>query len=73
MPTFRKPSKKKVIEKPEKELQKVLDAIKSGGKLVEQSLSIFSSKMEYGIKYPQGGYFKITKRLFDKAKKSLNQ
>lgn len=73
MPTFKKPSKKKVIEKPEKELQNVLDAIKSGGKLVEEYVGIFSSKMEYGIKYPQGGYFKITKRIFDKVKKSLNQ
>jgi hypothetical protein len=46
-----------------KELEKVLDAIKNGAKLLKTE---YWNKTEYGVEYQQGGYFKITKTTYDK-------
>ena len=46
-----------------KELEKALDAIKNGAKLLKTE---YWNKTEYGVEYPQGGYFKITKTTYNK-------
>ncbi len=65
-----KPSKAQVKELATKNLDVVLDAIKNGTKIVEQQ---FWNKTEYGVKYPEGGYFRITKTIYDKIDKQINK
>jgi hypothetical protein len=66
MPSIKKPTKAIVKQKSEKDLQVVLNAIKNGAKVVKKE---YWNKTEYGVEYPGGGYFKITKTTYDKVSK----
>ena len=62
MPTIKKPSKRQVVRKAETDKQKVLNALNTGAKL---ELTKCHNGIEYGVKYLEGGYFRISKRLYD--------
>ena len=66
MPTIRKPSKAQVKQTSTKDVDMVLSAIKIGAKVVKKE---YWNKTEYGVEYPSGGYFKITKTIYDKVSK----
>jgi hypothetical protein len=66
MPTIKKTSKAVVKEKANKNYDKVISAIKNGAKVVKKE---YWNKVEYGVEYPTGGYFRITKTLYDKVSK----
>lgn len=63
MPTIKKPSKAQVKQTASKDYFKALLAIENGAKLVCTQLY---NKVEYGIEYTTGGYYKITKTIYDK-------
>jgi len=63
MPTIKKPSKAQVKQIASKDLEKVLTAIKNGAKVVKKE---YWNKTEYGLEYPQGGYVKISKTIYNK-------
>lgn len=44
------------------DLQKAKNALNNGAKIVEDNKG-------YAIEYPQGGYFKITKTIYNKLSK----
>ena len=60
-------SKKQVRELAEKNLNVVLAAIENGAKTV---ILTSWNQIEYGVQYPQGGYFRITKTIYDKINKN---
>jgi hypothetical protein len=64
MPTIKKPSKAQVKQTSIKNIDKVLIAIENGAKVVKRE---HWNKIEYGVEYPTGGYFKITKTIYDKV------
>ena len=66
MATIKKPSKAVVKEKANKDYDKIISAIKNGAKVVKKE---YWNKVEYGVEYPTGGYFRITKTLYDKIVK----
>lgn len=63
--TIKKPSKAAVNPKAESDYNKAKTALAGGAKLVTTDLY---NRTDYGIEYPTGGYFKITKSLYDKLK-----
>ena len=66
MATIKKPSEAAVKQKANKDYDKIISALKSGAKLIQTKLY---NKIEYGVEYPTGGYFRITKTHYDKLKK----
>jgi len=66
MPTIKKPSKARVSQKANNDIQIALTAIENGAKAV---LVESYNKTEYGILYPEGGYFTITKTIFNQINK----
>jgi hypothetical protein len=63
---IKKPSEAQLKQKSTKDIDLVLNAIKKGGKVVKKE---YWNKIEYGVEYPTGGYFKITKTIYDKVSK----
>ena len=48
------------------DLDKAKQSIQNGAKLITETS--WSGKESYAIQYPQGGYFKITKTIYNKLK-----
>jgi hypothetical protein len=65
MATIKKPSKAQVKLDTCKDLEKTILALNNGAKLV------FDNVFGYGVEYPTGGYFKITKTIHDKITKNF--
>jgi hypothetical protein len=63
MATIKKPSKASVKQIASKDYFKALLVIEKGGKLISTQLY---NKVEYGVQYTTGGYFRITKTIYDK-------
>ena len=51
------------MEKAETNIDKINKAIEKGAKPVKLT---FWNSVEYGLQYNEGGYFRITKRMYDK-------
>jgi hypothetical protein len=66
MATIKKNSKAVVKENANQDLNKVLTALNNGATLVENN---FWNKIEYGVQYPTGGYFRISKNVYNKLTK----
>ena len=47
-------------------VDKIISAIKNGAKVVKKE---YWNKVEYGVEYPTGGYFRITKAIYNKVSK----
>ena len=62
----KQPSKAKVYNKVEGTLKEIQNAVINGA--IIQQIDFFN-KTEYWIKYPQGGYHKISKRIYDSINK----
>lgn len=69
MPTQKKPSKAAVKVEVDKDYDKIITALKKGAKVIKTE---YWNKVEYGVEYPTGGYFRITKRHYDKVTKEYN-
>jgi hypothetical protein len=64
MPTIKKPSKSMAFQNEKSNnFEKAKKALINGAKIVEDS------KCGYAIEYPTGGYFKITKTIYNKLSK----
>lgn len=64
MPTIKKSSKSMAYQNEKSnDLEKVKKALSNGAKIVEDL------KGGYAIEYPTGGYFKITKSVFNQLSK----
>jgi hypothetical protein len=63
MPTIRKPSKSLAYQNEKvNDLKKAEEALNNGAKIVEENCG-------FAIEFPTGGYFKITKTVYNKLKK----
>jgi hypothetical protein len=71
MPTIKKIYKSKsFVNEKESDYEKAKKALKSGGRLVYEISG--SGKETFAIEYSKtGGYFKITKTLYNKLKKEI--
>ena len=69
--TRRKPSKStSYLNETEKDLEVAKKALENGGKLIYEISGM--GKETFAIEYPKtGGYFKITKTIYNKIKKSI--
>jgi hypothetical protein len=67
MPSIKKPSKSNAFAKEKtNDLDKAKEAIQYGAKLVVETTGW--GKESYGIRYSEGGYFGITKTVYNKLK-----
>lgn len=66
MKGFRTMNEAQVKEKDVKDLEKIQKALNSGAVFVTRE---FWNKIEYGVEYPTGGYFKISKSVYNKLNK----
>jgi hypothetical protein len=62
----KQPSKAISYNKVEGTLKEIMDEVKKGAKLEQVNLW---NKVEYWIRYPQGGYHRISKRIYDAINK----
>jgi hypothetical protein len=51
------------LEPAVKDLSKVLKAIELGAQPIKTE---FHNRTEYGVEYPTGGYFRVTKLIYEK-------
>jgi len=64
MATIKKPSKSMAYQNEKSnDFDKAKKALSNGAKIVKDSKGVF------GIEYPSGGYFKITKTVYNKLNK----
>jgi hypothetical protein len=66
MATIKKNSKAQIKLNICNDLETTQLALKSGATLVENN---FWNKIEYGVQYPTGGYFRISKNIYNKLTK----
>jgi hypothetical protein len=66
MATIKKPTKAVVKLETNKEYDKIVKALKAGANVVKIE---YWNKTEYGVEYPTGGYFKISKPHYNKITK----
>ena len=60
--TIKQPSKSNAFQNEKcNDLEKVINALSNGAKVVTENNG-------YAIEYPEGGYFKITKTIYNKIK-----
>jgi len=60
--TIKQPSKSNAFQNEKcNDLEKVINALSNGAKVVTENNG-------YAIEYPEGGYFKITKTIYNKVK-----
>jgi hypothetical protein len=68
MATIKKPSKSMAFQNEKSnDLEKVKSAIKNGAKIIVEKIK---GKETYAVEYPTGGYFKISKTIYNKLTKS---
>jgi hypothetical protein len=68
MATIKKPSKSMAFQNEKSnDLEKVKSAMKNGAKIIVEKIK---GKESFAVEYPTGGYFKISKTIYNKLTKS---